>query len=109
MPKFRIQPNTDSVDINSKCLGVDVWVPGDSLSLLNMNRGLHIQIRHNGDKNTFEVANELSRLICNAPQMLQILQGILQSAPLVGLPLALEKDIQDAASMVSKLKGNKNV
>jgi hypothetical protein len=68
--KFRIQPNTDTVDIDAKCLGLSTWVPGDSTNELNSNRGLHIQIRHNRDKATFEAANQLSRLISMAPTML---------------------------------------
>ena len=61
--KIRIQANTDTVDIESKCLGLSAWIEGDSVKLLNTNRGLHTQIRHNGDKATFEAANRVSARI----------------------------------------------
>ena len=73
---IRMQYNTDSVDIDQKCSGVDCWVNGDSLSLLNTNRVLHIQIRHNKDKKTFECANKIANLISAAPDLLQALNEI---------------------------------
>jgi hypothetical protein len=76
MITFRIQNNTDAVDIEQKCLGIDVWVPGDSLSLLNTNRGLHTQIKHNGNKDTFNAACELQKLLSAAPEMLEFIRRI---------------------------------
>lgn len=74
--EFRIQENTDTVDIDAKCLGLNAWVVGDSVNLLNTNRGLSIQIRHNRDKETFEAANKLSQLVSAAPEMLRALNQI---------------------------------
>lgn len=61
------------VDIDAKCLGLSAWVDGDSTSKLNTNRGLHIQIRHNRDKETFEAASQLANILTVAPQMLKVL------------------------------------
>lgn len=47
--------NTDTVDIDAKCLGVT--------TLGYENRGLHIQIRHNGDKRLFEAACKIANVI----------------------------------------------
>lgn len=42
-------------------------------------------------------------LIAAAPEMLQTLKNIVASAPLRGLPLALEKDIQRACWILERL------
>jgi hypothetical protein len=42
-------------------------------------------------------------LIAAAPEMLKALERIIQSAPMVGLPLALEKDIQTATQLLSRI------
>ena len=42
------------------------------------------------------------RLISAAPELLKALQQILSSAPITGLPLALEKDISHACNVVAK-------
>jgi hypothetical protein len=70
---IRIQANTDNRDIEAQSLGLDCWIVGDSVNTLNANRGLHIQIRHNGNPEVFEVANRVSRLIARAPEMLELL------------------------------------
>ncbi len=44
-------------------------------------------------------------LIAAAPELLQALKNIIQSAPLVGLPLALEKDIQSATYVIARAEG----
>lgn len=75
---FRLQKNTDSVDIENNCIGVSAWVVGDSTSKLNTNRGLHIQIRHNKNKDQFEVASQLSNLISVAPEMFEELEYCLK-------------------------------
>lgn len=72
--KFRISNNTDSVDIDQKCLGLRVSLDNDNTNLMYDNRGLHIQIRHNRDKNTFEAANQLTKLLTAAPEMLEVLR-----------------------------------
>lgn len=72
MKPFKLAKNTDSVDIDDKSLGISAYGEGD----LNNNRGLKIQIRHNGDKATFERANELSRLIFAGPEMLAVLKQL---------------------------------
>jgi hypothetical protein len=76
--KFKIQQNTDNLDITQKSLGLDAWVEGDSLNLLNTNRGLHIQIRHGGNKNVFEAANKLSQLLSMAPEMLEFIKDVVE-------------------------------
>jgi hypothetical protein len=43
-----------------------------------------------------------ARLIGAAPGMLEALKRIVQSAPRTGLPLALEKDIQDACNLITR-------
>lgn len=71
--RIRIQKNTDTVDIEHKCLGLDIWIEGDSLNMLNSNRGLHTQIRHNGKKEVFDEACRVAQLIAAAPEMLEAL------------------------------------
>lgn len=46
-------------------------------------------------------------LIAAAPEMYRALCNIAASAPLRGLPLALEKDIQTACYLLTKLRGLK--
>ena len=77
MKKFRLQANTDTIDIESKCLGISAWVDGDSLNSLNVNRGLHIQIRHNKNEEVFKAANELAHLLSAAPEMYIALKQVI--------------------------------
>jgi hypothetical protein len=51
--------NTDTIDINAKSLGVH---PLDGFN----DRGLCIQIRHNGDPGLFRLANKISEVIVEA-------------------------------------------
>ena len=44
------------------------------------------------------------RVLSAAPEMLQALKNIVSSAPLIGLPLALEKDIQSACDLIARLE-----
>ena len=96
--QFKIQCNTDTVDIDNKCLGLSAWVPGDSVNLLNTNRGLHIQIRHNGDESTYEAAIQLSRLLSAAPEML----ALLERAEEYFEGFQLQQDIRE---LINKAKG----
>lgn len=43
------------------------------------------------------------RVLYAAPEMLQALKNIVASAPITGLPLALEKDIQTACDLITRL------
>lgn len=58
---IKLTSNTDSIDIDQKSLGLDV-TPND----YSDNRGLHIQIRHNGTKGTFNAAVHLKDHIVKA-------------------------------------------
>lgn len=71
--KFRIQNNTDTVDMKNECLGLSAWVIGDSVNTLNTKRGLHIQIRHNKNEETFSAAIKLQNLVASSPAMLNAL------------------------------------
>lgn len=76
---WKISNNTDSVDIASKCIGLDPrrnTIPRDVADHIHRNRGLHIQIRHNGDAQTFAQANDLAKLLRAAPSMLEALEKI---------------------------------
>lgn len=64
-PQVKIYSNTDNIDINEKCIGLDVSITDDRTK----NRGLHIQIRHSGDKNTYDFANELQTHIVKCVNM----------------------------------------
>jgi hypothetical protein len=77
--KFRIQRNTDNRDIEQECTGLDAWVPGDSVNRLKSNRGLHIQIRHNRDQETFETSVKLAQLIAAAPELLEAIGSFLKT------------------------------
>lgn len=78
--RIRLQCNTDTVDIDSKCLGISCWIEGDSTNQLNTNRGLHIQVRHNKSPEVFEEANRVARLITAAPELLEALRLIAECA-----------------------------
>jgi hypothetical protein len=69
---YKIYPNTDAVDIDSKCLGLSVILENDSE--VPNNRGLHVQIRHNRDRETFEIASHMSKLFASAPELLEALE-----------------------------------
>lgn len=80
MSIWKITPNTDSVDIDQKCIGLSPRrssIPSDVAEHIHRDRGLHIQIRHNGDRQAFTQANDLSRLIAAAPEMLAALKEAL--------------------------------
>jgi hypothetical protein len=68
MQNFKIYNNTDNVDIDQKSLGLSVTY--EPMREVNDNRGLHVQIRHNNDKLTYELANQLRKLLTAAPDML---------------------------------------
>jgi len=51
--------STDNVDIAAKSIGIHTMEGLD-------NRGLHIQIRHNGDKELFEKACKMAEIIVKA-------------------------------------------
>lgn len=56
---MRFYNNTDTVDINNKSLGVSNDASLD-------NRGLKISINHNGQKDQFETACKIQRIIVDA-------------------------------------------
>lgn len=70
---FKLSQNTDTVDIDQKCLGVSPIYSGPETN----NRGLHIQIRHNGDKATYEKAIEIQKLITAAPDLYEAIREAL--------------------------------
>lgn len=75
--KWKINHNTDSIDIDQKCIGLSPRresIPSDVAEHIHSNRGLHIQIRHNEDAQTFAQANDLAKLIHAAPYMLEALE-----------------------------------
>jgi hypothetical protein len=52
--------NTDGIDIQQKCLGISVF---SKTKNVNNSRGLHIQIRHNGDEATYKEAMKIQKII----------------------------------------------
>lgn len=56
---LKFSGNTDTVDIDAKCIGVHSWNGLD-------NRGLGIQIRHNKDPQLFKLANQMAKIIAEA-------------------------------------------
>lgn len=70
---LRIHQNTDTVDIDQKCLGLTTNIMGPERD----NRGLSIQIRHNRHPVAFRKANEISRLISTAPDLLSSLESVI--------------------------------
>jgi hypothetical protein len=72
---WKITPNTDATDIDQKCIGLNVSRTDAPVSSHVYNdRGLHIQIRHNRNALTFDLSNDLARLIAAAPEMLEALE-----------------------------------
>lgn len=59
---MKFYKNTDTVDIDAKSLGVSAY----SRELDLKDRGLCIQIRHNGDKELFEKACRMVEVITKA-------------------------------------------
>ncbi|HEY0749559.1 MAG TPA: hypothetical protein VGD26_00310 [Chitinophagaceae bacterium] len=57
--KMKFYKSTDTVDIAAKSIGIHTMESFD-------NRGLCIQIRHNGDKRLFDLANEIAEKIVKA-------------------------------------------
>ena len=112
LAQIKITKNTDSTDIDQKCIGLDAsraFIPADVRSHVHKNRGLHIQIRHNGDKQTFARASAVCDLIAAAPEMLEALEAVRDELlsmdvtlkhgcthPLVGLLLLTEQAIRRA-------------
>jgi len=79
---WKLTPNTDSIDIEQKSLGISPrrsTIPRDVADYIHENRGLHIQIRHNGNKQAFQQAVELQKLICAAPELLEALSECVSS------------------------------
>lgn len=112
---WRITPNTDSTDISQECLGLcatrDTF-PRDVADHIHTNRGLHIQIRHNRDKQTFSQASDLSRLIDAAPDLLKIAKLVLNEweAPTEGvlkgeLIARLSQYAAEARAAIEKAEG----
>ena len=76
---WKIIKNTDSVDIRESCLGLSPKkssIPQDVADHIHSNRGLHIQIRHNKDPQTYAQACDLASLISCASEMLDVLDDI---------------------------------
>lgn len=100
--RFTIYINTDTVDIDQKCVGLNVYlegVPADIKDHIHKNRGLHIQVRHNRDPQTFTQACDVAKLIAAAPEMLQALKTVVSksTAPLLfGALVIAEKAITQA-------------
>lgn len=81
MSQWKINRNTDFVDIQQKCVGLSPRrnsIPVDVADHIHRDRGLHIQIKHNGDAQTFAHAYDLATLISAAPEMLQALEQMLE-------------------------------
>lgn len=57
------------------------------------------------DENVSDEDKANARLIACAPELLQALRNIIDSAPIRGLPRALENDIQLACGLVTKAEG----
>lgn len=77
---LKISPNTDSLDIVQKCIGLDTNIHGTD----SVNRGLHIQIRHNGQRQTFRKANEIGKLFCASPELYACVKSLSENFPEIG-------------------------
>ena len=76
---LKFYKNTDSIDIQNKCIGMDIEcssIPSDVRDHLKRNRGMHVQLRHNGDSQTFAQVNDALNLIAAAPEFLEALEHI---------------------------------
>lgn len=77
---MKLRPNTDSIDISQKCLGISPNYYGPETD----NRGLHIQIRHNGSKEAYNMALKIQKVICAAPELVTILEETLYKSLIYG-------------------------
>lgn len=101
---WTISNNTDTVDIDDKCIGLSPrrsTIPRDVAEHIHANRGLHIQIRHNGDAQAFAQANELARLIAAAPDLLEAIVTVVNKE--LGLSFDALCILKDA---IRKARGN---
>lgn len=98
-----ITNNTDSVDIDAKCIGLDVQY--GKVTELHTNRGLHIQIRHNRDQATFEEANRVARLIALCPEMLEALREIAKLLGPLDVNLPVTKAYSIATATIARAEG----
>ena len=93
-----LAPNTDTVDIRDKSLGIDSFCEDWNLSeqeAIMRDRGLHVQIRHNGDRLQLYQAIRLQKFICLAPKMLDALEDLEEfAASLTETPEWIDKAMQ---------------
>lgn len=73
MNKYKIYKNTDSLDIQQKCIGLSIHSERDPE--LNTDRGLHVQIRHNENVFAFKAASEIAALFAASPRLLEALKN----------------------------------
>lgn len=90
---FKLYANTDTVDIDDKCLGITVYpdgYPSPGTDALKRDRGLHIQIRHNRHRETFEAAREIEKLVAAAPDLLDAVRTLMAAHGDSGTPYQKE-------------------
>lgn len=103
---WKVAQNTDTADIDQRCLGLDVrrgTIPSDVWDHIATNRGLHIQIRHNRDPQTFGQASDLSKFIAvacnNHYKLLAALKNALKYMP------ELSRLREDTEKVIAKVEG----
>lgn len=104
-PIKRIINNTDAVDIEARCLGLDVYYA--ELTPLHTSRGLHIQIRHNSDKATFEEANRVASLLVAAPEMLSTLKQAAETLSNLEATLEVGRAYLKIHDLITRIEGAK--
>ncbi len=108
--KFKINKNTDTVDMRQKCLGLSVVALDCPCGDIYDDRGLHVQIRHNTTLITYDLASEVSSLIAAAPDLLEALENLLANlidsgeyiSEITGIPY---DDVKQAIEAIKKAKG----
>ena len=83
---IKFMATTDNVDIDAESIGVHTLNSFD-------NRGLCIQIRHNGNKKLFALANEMARIIERA-----------LNSPVSSIAASLQSLAEDFQSQIKSLR-----
>ena len=80
---------------------------GKGINVKSMEYSPRLATFSHSDTINDETIRQLGPIMAASPDLLQALKNIVSSAPLMGLPLALEKDIQSACWLIRQIESEK--